>query len=77
LVPARAQGRWRSRVRTVWPRCDQRRSLRDPQDHARHRLLRITRNATLSTLPADAMAPRELLKPVSELARVVPMPPMR
>jgi DNA-directed DNA polymerase III PolC len=48
-----------------------------PQDHARHRLLAaITRNATLSTLPADVMAPRDAwLKPVSELARLFPDAP--
>jgi error-prone DNA polymerase len=45
-----------------------------PQDHARHRLLAaITRNATLSTLPADAVAPRDAwLKPAGELARLFP-----
>jgi error-prone DNA polymerase len=45
-----------------------------PQDHARHRLLAaIMRNATLSTLPADAVAPRDAwLKPAGELARLFP-----
>jgi len=45
-----------------------------PQDHARHRLLAaITRNATLSTLPGDAVAPRDAwLKPAGELARLFP-----
>ncbi|HEY6223849.1 MAG TPA: DNA polymerase III subunit alpha [Gemmatimonadales bacterium] len=45
-----------------------------PQDHARHRLLAaITRNATLSTLPADVLAPRDAwLKPASEMARLFP-----
>ncbi len=45
-----------------------------PQHHARHRLLAaITRNATLSTLPADAVASRDAwLKPPAELARHVP-----
>jgi DNA polymerase III alpha subunit len=48
-----------------------------PQDHARHRLLAaITRNATLSTLPAEAMAPRDAwLKPVAEMARLFPDAP--
>ena len=45
-----------------------------PQDHARHRLLAaITRNATLSTLPADGVAPRDAwLKPPAEMARHFP-----
>src|SRR5262245_7760783 len=45
-----------------------------PQDHARHRLLAaITRNATLSTIPPDALAPRDAwLKPVHEMARLFP-----
>ncbi len=45
-----------------------------PQDHARHRLLAaITRNATLSTLPADGVAPRDAwLKPAAEMARHFP-----
>jgi len=45
-----------------------------PQDHARHRLLAaITRNATLSTIPPDAVAPRDAwLKPVHEMARLYP-----
>lgn len=45
-----------------------------PQDHARHRLLAaITANATLSSLPADAVAPRDAwLKPTGELARLFP-----
>ncbi|PYP74903.1 MAG: DNA polymerase III subunit alpha [Gemmatimonadetes bacterium] len=45
-----------------------------PQDHARHRLLAaISHNATLSTLPADALAPRDAwLKPGPEMARLFP-----
>jgi error-prone DNA polymerase len=45
-----------------------------PQDHARHRLLAaIARNATLSTLPADEVAPRDAwLKPPAEMARHFP-----
>ena len=45
-----------------------------PQDHARQRLLAaITRNATLSTIPADAVVPRDAwLKPVHEVARLFP-----
>src|SRR5574341_810358 len=45
-----------------------------PQDHARHRLLAaVSRNATLSTLPADAVAPRDAwLKPETEMARLFP-----
>ncbi|HEY7685181.1 MAG TPA: DNA polymerase III subunit alpha [Gemmatimonadales bacterium] len=45
-----------------------------PQQHAHHRLLAaITRNATLSTLPADAVAPRDAwLKPPAEMARHFP-----
>ncbi|HET7251746.1 MAG TPA: DNA polymerase III subunit alpha [Gemmatimonadales bacterium] len=48
-----------------------------PQDHARHRLLAaITRNATLSTIPPEVMAPRDAwLKPASELARLFPDAP--
>ncbi len=48
-----------------------------PQDHARHRLLAaITRNATLSTLPTAAMAPRDAwLKPAPEVARLFPAVP--
>ena len=45
-----------------------------PQDHARHRLLAaIARNATLTTLPAGALAPRDAwLKPGPEMARLFP-----
>lgn len=45
-----------------------------PQDHARHRLLAaITTNTTLSTIPPDAMAPRDAwLKPEHEMARLFP-----
>lgn len=45
-----------------------------PQDHARHRLLAaIGRNATLTTLPPDAVAPRDAwLKPGPEMARLFP-----
>ncbi|HJQ65240.1 MAG TPA: DNA polymerase III subunit alpha, partial [Gemmatimonadales bacterium] len=45
-----------------------------PQDHARHRLLAaITSNATLSTVPPEAVAPRDAwLKPVAEMARQFP-----
>ncbi|MBI1968108.1 MAG: DNA polymerase III subunit alpha [Gemmatimonadetes bacterium] len=45
-----------------------------PQDHARHRLLAaISGNATLTTLPADAVAPRDAwLKPAAEMARRFP-----
>jgi error-prone DNA polymerase len=45
-----------------------------PQDHARHRLLAaITRNATLSTLPAEVMAPRDAwLKPAPDVTRLFP-----
>ena len=45
-----------------------------PQDHARHRLLTaIAGNATLSTLPAGTVAPRDAwLKPAGELARLFP-----
>jgi error-prone DNA polymerase len=45
-----------------------------PQDHARHRLLAaITANATLSTLPHEALAPRDAwLKPACEMARLYP-----
>ena len=45
-----------------------------PQDHARHRLLRaIGLNATLSTLPPDAVAPRDAwLKPPGGMARLFP-----
>lgn len=45
-----------------------------PHDHARHRLLAaITANATLSSLPADAVAPRDAwLKPAPEMARLFP-----
>jgi error-prone DNA polymerase len=45
-----------------------------PQDHARHRLLAaITGNATLTTLPAGALAPRDAwLKPGPEVARLFP-----
>ncbi|MGH7568833.1 MAG: DNA polymerase III subunit alpha [Gemmatimonadales bacterium] len=45
-----------------------------PQDHARHRLLAaIGRNATLTTLPLDAVAPRDAwLKPPAEIARLFP-----
>ncbi|MGH7538582.1 MAG: PHP domain-containing protein, partial [Gemmatimonadales bacterium] len=45
-----------------------------PQDHARHRLLAaITRNTTLSTIPPDAVAPRDAwLKPPADMARLFP-----
>ena len=45
-----------------------------PQDHARHRLLAaITGNATLSTVPPEAVAPRDAwLKPVAEMERLFP-----
>lgn len=45
-----------------------------PQDHARHRLLcAISRKATLTTLPPDAVAPRAAwLKPPDEMARLFP-----
>ncbi|HTR19992.1 MAG TPA: PHP domain-containing protein, partial [Gemmatimonadales bacterium] len=45
-----------------------------PQDHARHRLLAaITRNATLSTVPPDALLPRDAwLKSPAEMARLFP-----
>jgi len=48
-----------------------------PQDHARHRLLAaITRNATLSTLPAEVLAPRDAwLKPAPDVARLFPDAP--
>src|SRR5207247_11461656 len=45
-----------------------------PQDHARHRLLAaIIRNATLTTVPGDALAPVSAwLKPAAEMARLFP-----
>ena len=45
-----------------------------PQDHARHRLLAaIIRNATLSTVPGDALVPVSAwLKPAAEMARLFP-----
>ncbi|HEY6108570.1 MAG TPA: PHP domain-containing protein [Gemmatimonadales bacterium] len=45
-----------------------------PHDHARHRLLAaIMANATLTTLPPDAVAPRDAwLKPAPEMARLYP-----
>jgi len=45
-----------------------------PQDHARHRLLAaITSNATLSSIPAAASAPRDAwLKPEHEMTRLFP-----
>ncbi len=45
-----------------------------PQDHARHRLLAaIGRNATLTTLPPGAVAPRDAwLKPPAAMARLFP-----
>src|SRR6266487_572185 len=45
-----------------------------PQDHARHRLLAaVIRNATLTTVPGDALAPVSAwLKPAAEMARLFP-----
>ncbi|PYO64996.1 MAG: DNA polymerase III subunit alpha, partial [Gemmatimonadetes bacterium] len=45
-----------------------------PQDHARHRLLAaVIRNATLTTVPGDALAPVSTwLKPAAEMARLFP-----
>src|SRR5207302_4550105 len=63
---ARARGLTAVATNAVW--------FAHPQDHARHRLLAaIVRNATQSTLPPDALAPREAwLKPGSEVARLFP-----
>jgi DNA-directed DNA polymerase III PolC len=45
-----------------------------PQDHARHRLLAaIAQNATVSSIPAESLAPRDAwLKPEPEMARLFP-----
>jgi DNA-directed DNA polymerase III PolC len=76
LVPGRGRERALAfaRQRSLPPVATNAVRFAHPQDHARHRLLAaITGNATLSTLPAGAVAPRDAwLKPAGELARLFP-----
>ncbi len=76
LVPGRGRERALAfaRARGLPPVATNAVRFAHPQDHARQRLLAaITTNATLSTIPPDAVGPRDAwLKPVQEIARLFP-----